>query len=66
MSVDIIEKEISELNEKYGHLVSTLDTFLKRLDDIKQIMQPEMHSLPDLNVGLSKWQLKQALSWNTD
>lgn len=30
-----VEKEIIELNKKYDHLIDTLDTFLKRLDDIE-------------------------------
>lgn len=32
---DKIDKDVSEINEKYNHLVTTLDTFLKRLDDIE-------------------------------
>ncbi len=32
---DKLEKDIAEINEKYEHLISTLDTFLKRLDDIE-------------------------------
>ncbi len=32
---DVIETNIAELNKKYDHLISTLDTFLKRLDDVE-------------------------------
>lgn len=28
-----VEADIAELNAKYDHLVATLDTFIKRLDD---------------------------------
>ncbi|PJE65695.1 hypothetical protein COU91_00280 [Candidatus Saccharibacteria bacterium CG10_big_fil_rev_8_21_14_0_10_47_8] len=30
-----IEADIAELNRKYDHLITTLDKFLKRLDDIE-------------------------------
>jgi septal ring factor EnvC (AmiA/AmiB activator) len=30
-----VEADIAELNAKYDHLITTLDTFLKRLDDIE-------------------------------
>ncbi len=32
---DKVESDIAELNKKYDQLVSTLDKFLKRLDDIE-------------------------------
>ena len=32
---DKLDQDISEINEKYNHLIVTLDTFLKRLDDIE-------------------------------
>jgi len=32
---DKLEQDIAEINEKYYHLIITLDTFLKRLDDIE-------------------------------
>jgi septation ring formation regulator EzrA len=32
---DEIDKNISKIDEKYDHLVVTLDSFLKRLDDIE-------------------------------
>lgn len=32
---DVIEDDIKDLNKKYGHLITTLDAFLKRLDDIE-------------------------------
>jgi septal ring factor EnvC (AmiA/AmiB activator) len=30
-----VEADIAELNKKYDHLITTLDTFLKRLDNIE-------------------------------
>jgi septal ring factor EnvC (AmiA/AmiB activator) len=30
-----VEADIAELNVKYDHLITTLDTFLKRLDDME-------------------------------
>ncbi len=32
---DRLELDISKINEKYEHLIVTLDSFLKRLDDIE-------------------------------
>lgn len=32
---DKIDKDIAKINEKYDHLITTLDAFLKRLDDIE-------------------------------
>jgi DNA anti-recombination protein RmuC len=32
---DKIDKDIAEINDKYDHLITTLDTFLKRLDNIE-------------------------------
>lgn len=32
---DEIRGDIAELNDKYDHLITTLDAFLKRLDDIE-------------------------------
>ena len=30
-----VQTEIKSLNEKYNHLIETLDAFLKRLDDME-------------------------------
>ena len=30
-----IEEETAQLNKKFNHLINTLDTFLKRLDDLE-------------------------------
>jgi hypothetical protein len=32
---DEVKEDIAELNGKYDHLINTLDTFLKRLDNIE-------------------------------
>ncbi len=35
MRFDKLEQDITQINKKYEHLIVTLDTFLKRLDDIE-------------------------------
>jgi DNA anti-recombination protein RmuC len=32
---DKVDKDIAKINDKYDHLITTLDAFLKRLDDIE-------------------------------
>jgi|SRR3989344_7561270 len=32
---NVLEAEVRELNVKYDHLITTLDAFLKRLDDME-------------------------------
>lgn len=57
-----VETGIAELNKKYDHLISTLDTFLKRLDDIEADNTARDAQLARLERWIEQIATKQALN----